>query len=167
MLRIGGARKRASSGRCPALPFTYPGKRAAVHTTAAGRRRREPAGLRLEPGTKNWLRLNGEFLMGPRYAALLEGVDELGSIRAACGRAGVSYRTALNRLRQMERVLGAPVLDTRRGGAEGGGASLTPVARAIVAVYREWRAELLRLSDEAFRRAVAQAGRGLEGAWPS
>lgn len=129
------------------------------------RRRRAPwAGLRLEPGTKNWLRLNGEFLMGPRYAALLEGVDDLGSIRAACGRAGVSYRTALNRLRQMERVLGAPVLDTRRGGAEGGGASLTPLARAIVAVYREWRSELLRLSDEAFRRAVARGGSQLADA---
>ncbi len=114
--------------------------------------------FRLEPGTKNWLRLNGEFLMGPRYAALLEGVDELGSIRAACGRAGVSYRTALNRLRQMERVLGVPVLATRRGGAEGGGAALTPAARAIVKVYREWRTDLLRLSDQAFRRAVARAG---------
>lgn len=104
--------------------------------------------------------------MGPRYAALLEGVDELGSIRAACGRAGVSYRTALNRVRQMERVLGAPVLATRRGGTEGGGASLTPLARAIVQVYREWRADLLRLSDEAFRRACARVGGLLETAHP-
>lgn len=136
-----------------------------MKTPVIRRRRREQApGLRLEPGTKNWLRLNGEFLMGPRYAALLEGVDDLGSIRAACGRAGVSYRTALNRLRQMERVLGAPVLDTRRGGAEGGGASLTPMARAIVAIYRDWRSELLRLSDEAFRRAVARADEHLRGA---
>jgi molybdate transport system regulatory protein len=135
-----------------------------VDSAATDRRRRQPApGLRLEPGTKNWLRLNGEFLMGPRYAALLEGVDELGSIRAACGRAGVSYRTALNRLRQMERVLGVPVLETRRGGPEGGGATLTPAARAIVQVYRDWREELLRMSDEAFRRAVARAGPRLAG----
>jgi molybdate transport system regulatory protein len=133
-----------------------------VDATTAGRRRRQgpAAGFRLEPGTKNWLRLNGEFLMGPRYAALLEGVDELGSIRAACGRAGVSYRTAQNRLRQMERVLGAPVLETRRGGPTGGGATLTATARAIVRVYREWRSELLRLSDEAFGRALANAGVG-------
>jgi molybdate transport repressor ModE-like protein len=58
----------------------------------------------------------------------------------------------------MERVLGVPVLETRRGGPEGGGATLTPVARAIVRVYREWRTELLRLSDDAFRRAIARAG---------
>ena len=128
-------------------------------TAAPPRSRMKPAGkLSLEPGTKNWLRLNGEFFMGPRYAALLEGVDEFGSIRAACQGAGVSYRTAMNRLRRMERVLGAPVLTTRRGGAEGGGAALTPRARAIVEVYRAWRTELLKLSDASFRRALARSG---------
>ncbi|MGH7533952.1 MAG: winged helix-turn-helix domain-containing protein [Gemmatimonadales bacterium] len=123
-------------------------------TTRGRRRARE---LRLQPGTKNWLLLNDEFLMGPRYVALLEGVDQLGSIRAACGRAGVSYRTAMNRVRQMERVLGTPVLRTRRGGVSGGGATLTVEARAIVQVFRDWRAELLKLSDAAFRRAVGRA----------
>ena len=122
-----------------------------------------PAGrVELQPGTKNWLRLNGAFLMGPRYAALLEGVDRHGSIRAACETVGLSYRTCLNRVRQMERVLGQPVLNTHRGGNEGGGASLTPTARAIVQVYREWRAELLELSDAAFARALARAP-GLAG----
>lgn len=127
-------------------------------STRSPARVRPVAGLRLEPGTKNWLRLNGEFLMGPRYAALLEGVDEFGSIRAACRGAGVSYRTAINRIRQMERVLGARVITTRRGGVTGGGAELTPQARVIVEVYRRWRAELLGLSDKAFRRALASAG---------
>lgn len=133
--------------------------------TATKRRSGHASGspLRFEPGTKNWLRLNGEFLMGPRYAALLEGVDEMGSIRAACGRARISYRTAMNRLRQMERVLGAPVLRTRRGGPSGGGASLTPTARAIVNLYRDWRDELLRMSDEAFDRALGRARARLRG----
>jgi len=118
--------------------------------------------IELQPGTKNWLRLNGTFLMGPRYAALLEAVDHHGSIRAACQTVGLSYRTCLNRVRQMERVLGQPVLDTHRGGTEGGGASLTPTARAMVTVYREWRAELLKMSDAAFARALARAP-GLAG----
>jgi molybdate transport system regulatory protein len=129
-------------------------------TSAMRSRQRAPAlrgKVELQPGTKNWLRLDGTFLMGPRYAALLEGVDRHGSIRAACATVGLSYRTCLNRVRQMERVLGQPVLDTHRGGIEGGGASLTPTARAIVRVYREWRAELLELSDAAFARALARA----------
>ncbi|MBA2457864.1 MAG: LysR family transcriptional regulator [Gemmatimonadales bacterium] len=117
-------------------------------------RKRRPG---LQPGTKNWLRLNGVFLMGPRYATLLEGVDRLGSIRAACQEVRLSYRTCLNRIRQMERVLGHPVLETHRGGTEGGGAQLTAEARAVLKVYREWRSELLALSDAAFERALARA----------
>lgn len=113
--------------------------------------------LALEPGIKIWLRLNGTFFMGPRYVALLSAIDRLGSIRAACAEVGLSYRTCLNRIRQMERVLGQPVLDTRRGGAEGGGACLTPTSRVLVRVYADWRAELLTLSDAAFARALARA----------
>lgn len=108
----------------------------------------------LRPGIKCWLRLGDEFLMGPRYVHLLEDVERLGSIRAACTEVGLSYRTCMNRLRQMERVLGGKVLETRRGGAEGGGAALTPRARQLVRVYRQWRADLVRVSDRAFQRAL-------------
>jgi molybdate transport system regulatory protein len=109
---------------------------------------------RLAPRIKGWFALGDEFLMGPRYVRLLEAIDETGSIRAACREAGVSYRTCLNRLRQMERVMGHVLVETSRGGAGGGGASLTAEARHLVKVYRRWRAELARLSDRAFADAM-------------
>lgn len=90
--------------------------------------------------------------MGPRYVRLLEEIDRRGSIREACSHIGLSYRTCLNRVRQMERVLGAPVLLTTRGGPSGGGSELTDEARRIIRLYREWRTELERSSDELFRR---------------
>ena len=95
--------------------------------------------------------------MGPRYVLLLEGIDEAGSIRAGCDRTGMSYRTCLNRLRQMERVLGEPVVRTSRGGASRGGAALTPLGRRLVRTYRRWRQELQALSDRAFDAALAAA----------
>jgi molybdate transport repressor ModE-like protein len=52
----------------------------------------------------------------------------------------------------MERVLGAPVVHTTRGGASGGGSELTAEARDIIRLYREWRTQLERSSDELFRR---------------
>jgi molybdate transport repressor ModE-like protein len=52
----------------------------------------------------------------------------------------------------MERVLGHRVILTTRGGAAGGGSELTDEARDIVRLYRAWRAELERSSDELFRR---------------
>jgi molybdate transport system regulatory protein len=113
--------------------------------------------LPLRPRVKAWLVAGDEFLMGPRYVRLLEEIDRRGSIREACGRIGLSYRTCLNRIRRMERVLGAPVIHTTRGGAGGGGSELTPAARDIIRLYRAWRTELERLSDDAFRRTRRRA----------
>src|SRR5437762_863905 len=67
---------------------------------------------------------------------------------------GWSYRTCLNRIREMERVLGAKVLATTRGGALRGGARLTPEARRLVKLFAKWKREAVRLSDVAFRRIL-------------
>jgi molybdate transport system regulatory protein len=117
-----------------------------------------PRRLPLRPRIKVWLVAGEEFLMGPRYVRLLEEIEHHGSIREACGAIGLSYRTCLNRLRQMERVLGTRVVETTRGGAAGGGARVTPEAMEIIALYRGWRLEVERLSEEAFRRMRAAGG---------
>src|SRR5213083_2026841 len=72
----------------------------------------------LVPHQKLWVNWDGVFLMGPRYLRFLAAVDRTGTIRAAGQMVGWSYRTCLNRIRQMERVLGARVLATTRGGRE-------------------------------------------------
>ncbi len=108
----------------------------------------------LKPHHKLWLNWDGAFLMGPRYLRFLEAVDRTGTIRAAGREVGWSYRTCLNRMREMERVLGAKVLATTRGGSSGGGARLTPAARRLVKLFARWRREALRLTDVAFRKIV-------------
>ena len=60
------------------------------------------------PNLKGWLSWDGDFLVGPRYIRLLEGVERTGTIREACRGTGLSYRTCLERLRRMEHTLGAP-----------------------------------------------------------
>src|SRR3979409_309914 len=70
----------------------------------------------LKPRQKLWLNWDGVFLMGPRSLVFLAAVARTGTIRAAGRVVGWSYRTCLNRIRQMERVLGAKVLATARGG---------------------------------------------------
>src|SRR5207249_10620291 len=89
----------------------------------------------LAPRHKVWLNWDGAFLMGPRYLRFLEAVDRTGTIRAAGRDVGWSYRTCLNRIREMERVLGAKVLATRHGGASRGGSRLTPAARRPVQLF--------------------------------
>src|SRR5260221_6770444 len=94
--------------------------------------RRPSLRVHLKPQHKLWLNWDGAFLMGPRYLRFLDAVDRKGTIRAAGLEVGWSYRTCLNRIRAMERVLGAKVLATTRGGSRRGGARLTPEARRLV-----------------------------------
>ena len=110
----------------------------------------------LVPHQKLWVNWDGVFLMGPRYLRFLDAVDRTGTIRAAGQVVGWSYRTCLNRIRQMERVLGAKVLATTRGGRGGGGARLTAEARRLVTLFAAWRQEVDRLSLAAFRRVFGR-----------
>src|SRR5256712_12089346 len=86
----------------------------------------------LVPHQKLWLNWDGVFLMGPRYLRFLAAVDQTGTIPAAGQVVGWSYRTCLNRIRQMERGLGARVLAPTRGGRAGGGAPPTQGAAGPV-----------------------------------
>src|SRR5256885_15347770 len=90
--------------------------------------RRGSLRVHLKPHHKLWLNWDGAFLMGPRYLRFLDAVDRTGTIRAAGREVGWSYRTCLNRIREMERVLGAKGLATTRRGARRGGAPPTPQA---------------------------------------
>src|SRR6266516_6612234 len=108
----------------------------------------------LDPGLKVWLNYDVLFHMWPRYLRFLTAVQRTGTIRAAGREVGWSYRTCLNRLRAMERVLGAKVLATTRGGSRRGGARLTLEARRPVQLFERWRREAMRLSDVAFRKIV-------------
>ena len=118
--------------------------------------RRPALRAHLKPHHKLWLNWDGAFLMGPRYLSFLDAVDRTGTIRAAGQEVGWSYRTCLNRIRQMERVLGAKVLATTRGGSRRGSARLTPDARRLVKLFAQWKREAVRLSDVAFRKMLSR-----------
>jgi molybdate transport system regulatory protein len=78
----------------------------------------------------------GEGAFGPGKARLLELIEEKGSIRAAASAMKVSYRRAWLMLKDTEKVFGAPVLETRRGGANGGGTALNRLGQGVVRHYR-------------------------------
>jgi len=73
---------------------------------------------------------------GPGKARLLELIDQTGSIRRAAAQMEMSYRRAWLLLKEIDVMIGTPAIETRTGGAQGGGASLTTVGRAILQHYR-------------------------------
>src|SRR3989442_4444176 len=102
--------------------------------------RRPSLRAHLKPHHKLWLNWDGAFLMGPRYLRFLAAVDRTGTIRAAGLEVGWSYRTCLNRMRDIERVLGAKELATTRAGSRRGGARLTHEAQLLVKLLvLRWR----------------------------
>ena len=102
---------------------------------AAKLRHPERAGLHL----RVVLPQGGVF--GPGRAELLEGIRDLGSIAAAGRALGLSDRRAGMLVDTTSREFGAPVVAASPGGAHGGGAGLTELGLAVLALYRRIEAK--------------------------
>lgn len=75
-------------------------------------------------------------MLGPGKADLLEGIRETGSIAAAGRRMKMSYKRAWMLVETMNAAFAEPLVESARGGAQGGGARLTPAGEAVLASYR-------------------------------
>lgn len=110
----------------------------------------------LQPRAKLWLEAEGKIALSGWRVALLEAIEETGSLAGAAERMGVPYRTASYKLREIEENLGVRLVATQSGGATGGGSHLTPEGRAMVA---RWRAFSIGLDDWVAARFVTTFGK--------
>lgn len=69
-------------------------------------------------------------------AELMEQIEETGSIRSAAVGMKMSYRRAWLLVDEMNNMFVSPVIETRHGGARGGGADLTEFGKALLARFR-------------------------------
>lgn len=77
---------------------------------------------------------SGEVSFDTRDARLLSAVDAHGSLNAAADKLGRSYARAHRRLKTLETAFG-PLVERQRGGADGGGSSLTEDAHDLLAAF--------------------------------
>ena len=101
----------------------------------------------MEPRCKLWLEHDDHLGMSDYRARLLSAIAETGSLSAAAQRLGLSYRRAWGKVRELERHLGIPLVESVAGGPGGGGSRLTPEGAELVRRYTQF-------ADDA-RRAVA------------
>ncbi|MFD1912743.1 winged helix-turn-helix domain-containing protein [Halodurantibacterium flavum] len=87
-------------------------------------------------------------MIGPGKADLLERIDRCGSIAAAGREMGMSYKRAWELVGTLNAMFRSPVVESTRGGPNGGGAALTEAGREVLQLYR------------AFEREAAEAGAG-------
>ena len=77
-----------------------------------------------------------DLRVGPGKIALLEQIASLGSISAGGRAMDMSYRRAWELIEELNTIFGKPVVESRSGGKKGGGATLTPLGRALIDRYR-------------------------------
>lgn len=81
--------------------------------------------------------------LGPGKADLLEAIDETASLTAAARRFGMSYKRSWSLVQELNRDFSAPLVETEKGGAGGGGgARLTKLGLYVLKRYR-------RMEDDA------------------
>lgn len=99
------------------------------------------------------LRLNkGEVkAIGPGKIALLEAIDQTGSISAAARQLGMSYRRAWGLVDELNRVLVSPAVESAVGGRHGGRATLLPTGRKLATLYRSIEQDAARHTAAATR----------------
>ena len=91
------------------------------------------------PKPKITLRLlhKDEIAMGPGKAELLEAIQRTGSISAACKTMKMSYRRAWMLVDVMNHCFAQPLVQTAKGGKDGGGATLTPLGLQVLDHYQK------------------------------
>ncbi|MGH8122459.1 MAG: winged helix-turn-helix domain-containing protein [Rudaea sp.] len=82
------------------------------------------------------LLLDAEHAIGPGKADLLDAVATTGSIAAAGRAMGMSYKRAWQLIDELNRSFAAALVVTSKGGKRGGGATLTPMGKRVLAAYR-------------------------------
>ena len=100
------------------------------------------------PAVRIWLEKNRRPVLGKGGALILEAIEKTGSISGAAKALGMSYRYVWDRLADMERVLGQPVIETHRGGATRGGAVLTEVGKGLLSEYRRLEKFISQVLDD-------------------
>jgi molybdate transport system regulatory protein len=89
----------------------------------------------MKVGYKLWFEVEGKMVMGPGRAELLHAIDELGSLSAAARKMDLSYRHAYQLVQDLNDRCGECVLISSIGGKTGGGMSLTPYGRELLAEF--------------------------------
>jgi molybdate transport system regulatory protein len=85
-----------------------------------------------------WLkvRLRNAHALGPGKVRLLELIAETGSISGAGRAMKMSYRRAWLLVEELNAMFDLPLVESRLGGADGGGAALTRRGADVVRRYR-------------------------------
>ena len=83
-----------------------------------------------------WFQKSQNKFLGSDRIALLEKIDELGSINSAAKAVGISYKTAWHLVNLVNNLAEKPLVDRVTGGKGGGGTFLTKEGKKVIEQFR-------------------------------
>lgn len=100
---------------------------------------------------KIWLStLEGKGIMGDGKWKILKAIEEHGSLKAATEALGLTYRRTWGDLKEIEAMLGFPLLDKSRGGKDGGQTQLSPQGEKMVEAFNRFHQKVDQYMEDAF-----------------
>ena len=100
---------------------------------------------------KIWLSTpEGKGIMGDGKWQILKAIEAHGSLKAATEALGLTYRRTWGDLKEIETLLGFPLLDKSRGGKDGGQTQLSPVGKKMVEAFDRFHQKVDHYMEDAF-----------------
>lgn len=93
----------------------------------------------------------GEKFFGEGPYRLLQGVEEMGSLRSAAQSMGMGYTKAFHLLRHAEEEFGFPLTQRQIGGKGGGGSVLTPAAKELLERYERYKTACAQAAETLYQ----------------
>lgn len=100
-----------------------------------------------------------EEAVGPGKIALLEHIDDSGSLSQAARDLEMSYRRAWQLLESLNAAFREKVAETSKGGRGGGGAILTPFGHELIETYRAFERDIQARAQRRFKPIARQTRR--------
>ena len=105
-----------------------------------------------------WLEKDGKKLIGKGRVEMLRLIIETKSLKKTAEKMGMSYRHAWGHMRDMGKLAGGKVIESRRGGSGGAWTVVTPLGLHILNEY-EKRYELVRKHVEKYFEKKSMGGK--------
>jgi molybdate transport system regulatory protein len=107
---------------------------------------------RLYVKTKTWIENSeGELLFGKGKTEILELIEQEGSISKASEKIGMNYKKAWTHIKILQKNINDVMVQSKQGGGEDAGTTLTPVAREFMDNYRKLQADIENYANERFK----------------
>ncbi len=104
----------------------------------------------MQPRYNLWIEIDGQVALSLWRADLLRAIGRSGSISAAAEQLDIPYRTAWQKLHEMETRLGQKLVETQTGGQHGGGTKLTPAALLYLEQFDRFAHDIERFVADSF-----------------